>query len=423
MSTDLHQQLARFAQALDQDAPTISYDDVVDRGTVAIEVELAGRSPRDPDEIDEHVLIELAPTVAARRPAWRRVGLTVALGVAAAVVVFVAFAVIERDSDDRAPVVDLPSFTTTFVSPRNGFTLDLPEGADITPATQLWAWSGKHDDGYDVVKLGSGAVFRGASTDLSWRSIGLSVDERADEYLLSEYVLPDACGVPRSQQAEITIDGRSGRIAECSDHIEATVVVQSQVQEDPGFTAGRLYLFTLSDGGSEARAVFDAVVDTIDLTPHTANDVPADTVESPTYGYSFPWIRGHVNPATERWDPGGQPVDDIYWDPRFDGFETGSFAYFEAASTPVPDGVSIDDWVGERVTALAAGGCGLPRSQQTEITIDGRSGWRGECHNQIEVTVVAGGRLYLFRGSGFNGALIDAWIDSIDLTPETAVDL
>jgi hypothetical protein len=439
MSTDLERQVARFAQALDREAPTISYDDVVGRGTVAVDVDLPERPSPDRasrvdgvpsidstpsrDEIGErNVLIELAPAVAARRPAWRRVALKVALGVAAVAVLIVAVAAIERDGDDRDPVVDFPSLTTTFVSPRNGFSVKLPEGADVTPATQLWGWSGRNDDGYDVVELGSGAVFRGGSTDLMHRSVGLSVDERADEYLLSEYVLPGACGVPRSQQAEITIDGQSGRIAECSNHIEATMVVRSQVQELPGFTAGRLYLFTLSHDRSDARAVFDAFVATIDLTPHTASDVPADTVESPTYGYSFPSIRGSFEPATERWDPGSPPVDGLDGGGRFDGFETGSGAYFVAASTPIPNGASIDEWVDEYVTARPAGGCGLPHSQQAEITIDGQSGRRAECTNGIEATVVAGGRLYLFMGGGDNRALIDAWIDSIDLTPETVAD-
>jgi len=439
MSTDLEPQLARFAQALDREAPTISFDDVVGRGTVAVDVDLLERpSPDRTSRVDgvpsidstpsrgeigeRDVLIELAPAVAARQPAWRRVAWKVALGAAAVAVLIVAVAAIERAGDDRDPVVDFPSLTKTFASPRNGFSVKLPEGANVTPATQLWGWSGRNDDGYDVVELGSRAVFRGASTDLGHRSVGLSVDDRADEYLLSDYVLPGACGVPRSQQAEITIDGLPGRIAECSNHIEATVVVRSPVQELSGFTAGRLYLFTLSKGGSDARAFFDAFVATIDLTPQTASDVPADTVESPTYGYSFPKIRGGFEPATERWDPGSPPVDGLDGGGRFDGFETGSSAYFVAASTPIPDGVSIDEWVDEYVTPWAEGGCGLPRSRQAEITIDGHSGRRAECDNGIETTVVAGGRLYLFMGGGDNRALADAWIDSIDLTPETAAD-
>ena len=95
-------------------------------------------------------------------------------------------------------------------------------------------------------------------------------------------------------------------------------------------------------------------------------------------------------------------------------------AYLEGASTEIPDGVSIDEWVDEYVTL---GGCGVPRSQQAEITIDGQSGRIAECPNHIEATVVAGGRLYVFiLGPDRRDAraFFDTWIATIDLTPETA---
>jgi ABC-type Fe3+-hydroxamate transport system substrate-binding protein len=103
--------------------------------------------------------------------------------------------------------------------------------------------------------------------------------------------------------------------------------------------------------------------------------------------------------------------------------ETGLSAYLEGASTPIPDGVSIDEWVDEYVTPLAAGGCGVPRSQQEEITIDGQSGRVAECPDQVEATVVVSGRLYLFiLGSGRSDAraFFDAWMATVDLRPEDA---
>ena len=99
-------------------------------------------------------------------------------------------------------------------------------------------------------------------------------------------------------------------------------------------------------------------------------------------------------------------------------------AYFLAASTPIPEGVSIDEWVDDHVLA---GGCGVPRSQQAEITIDGQSGRISACaepqRGRIEATVVAGGRLYLFtllHGRPDARAFFDAWVATIDLRPETA---
>ncbi len=175
---------------------------------------------------------------------------------------------------------------------------------------------------------------------------------------------------------------------------------------------------------SDPRAVFDAFVATIDLTPETAVHFPAMTTTfvSPTYGYSFGYIdRGGLAPATDLWDPVSGPLDDIDFDDRFDAVETGLGAYFEGASTEIPDGVSIDEWVDEYVSP---GGCGVPRSQQAEITIDGRSGRIAECPNEpIEATVVAGGRLYLFilwHSRPDARAFFDAWVATIDLTPETA---
>lgn len=316
---------------------------------------------------------------------------------------------------ERPPALDFPELTRTFVSPRNGFSINHPERAAVTPAKQLWGFSKQVDDGFDVVETGLAAVFKGTSTPTP---DGFSIDERIDEYPSGDYVLPRGCGAPRSQQAEITIDGQPGRIAECPNHIEATVA-----------TGGRLYLFTLSHDRNDARAVFDAFAATIELRPETAVGFPGltTTFVSPTYGYSFDFLdRGGLSPATELWEPGNQPHDNIDSDERFDAVETGLGAYFQGASTPIPEGVLIDEWVDEYITPVAAGGCGVPRSQQAEITVDGQSGRiakcvRGSGMNLIEATVVAGGRLYLFRlfSGGDDTAYFDAWMATIDLTPET----
>ena len=318
--------------------------------------------------------------------------------------------------DPDAAVVDFPNLTTTFVSPRNGFSVNHPDRVALTPAEQLWGFV---DDGFDVVDTGLAAVFKGASTEFSDGVSttefpdGVSVDERVDEYLSG--FLTDGCGVPRSQQAEITIDGQSGRIAECPNHIEATVVA-----------GGRLYLFTLSHDRGDARAVFDAFVATIDLTPETAVDLPGltTTFVSPTYGYSFGYIdRGGLAPATELWDPVNQRPISNPDNPsdRFDSVETGFGDYFQAASTEIPEGVSIDEWVDEYVSPS---GCGRPRSQQEEITIDGQPGRIFECPtDRIAATVVAGGRLYLFtmlHNRTDARAFFDTWVATIDLRPEAA---
>ena len=163
MPTDLEQQLARFAEALDRDAPTISLDDMLWRGPVAVDVDLPERPSSDRashvngaswiDTTPSHaeigegdVLIELGPSVAAGRPAWRRVSLKVALAVAAVALLVVTLAAIERDGGELDPA-DVPPSTvptpalTPHTSPDGEVTVSMPETWD-----EYW-YDGPRPDG------------------------------------------------------------------------------------------------------------------------------------------------------------------------------------------------------------------------------------------------------------------------------------
>jgi hypothetical protein len=369
------------------------------------------------EAVSEVVLLPEPSPGRSQRRAW--------IAAVAATIVLVAGAIVVLASaggDDSTGPVDTGP-TTTFESPRNGYSVDLPEGSTITPATQLYGFGSEladegDDVGVDVVETGSGTVFKGASMAFEeWDLIDARIDERIDEY----DALPGSCGVPHGQQAEYTIDGQPGRIAACPGRVDATVVVP-----------GRLYLFSLLDDGPDARADFDALAASIRLTPQTAVDYPAltTTFVSPTYGYSMGFFdRGGLAPATERWDPLPQGTDDRTIDGRFDGVETGLLAYFGAASTEIPPGVSIDAWVDSidlapepSLTDSVWERCFVPRGQQEEITIDGRPGRFLDC-GQLAATVVAGGRLYLFillRSGNDARPYFDSGMDTIELTPETA---
>ncbi len=387
-------------------------------------------SARLGDDEGSEVDVVLLPTHGVpKRRIWP------AVTAAALVVVIGLITALTRVGDDPSISPADLGLTGTFVSPRNGFSVNYDSDVGtVTPAKQLLGLSTQANDGFDVVETGFGATFRGASTtafrpgvlgleeeDGQHRGRQGSIDEQVDGFLSNDQVLPDGCGVPRDKQAEITIDGEPGRIAECPNHIEATVIAR-----------GRLYLFTLSHDRADRRAVFDAFVATISLSPGTAISFPGltSTFVSPTYGYSFRYYdRGGLAPATKLWDPANPPPGSTCCDERFDGVETGDGAYFASASTPIPAGVSIDEWVDERITPRAAGGCGVPRSQQPEVTIDGQSGRTSECRptngtGTIQATVVTGGRLYFFtlgHGRSDARAWFDAWIATVDLTPETAV--
>ena len=126
MPTDLEQQLPRFAEALDREAPPISIEEILSHATVAIDVDLMAQPAWDPiprlatvssgDATTSHhnngereAFIELTPTVAVRPPARRRVAVMIALAAAAAVLV-VALAAVVRTGDERDPA-DVPSPT------------------------------------------------------------------------------------------------------------------------------------------------------------------------------------------------------------------------------------------------------------------------------------------------------------------------
>jgi hypothetical protein len=126
MPADLGQQLPRFAEGLERQAPAISIDEILSRGTVAVAVDRPEGSSSERarrvngvawddslpghDHVGDRVAcVDLAPT-AAERPARRRVALKVALAAAAASVLVVAAATVERIGDESDPA-DLPLTT------------------------------------------------------------------------------------------------------------------------------------------------------------------------------------------------------------------------------------------------------------------------------------------------------------------------
>jgi len=223
----------------------------------------------------------------ALRPTWRSTPVSIFARVAVAAVLVIAVGLVAGNIVRRQPDVSgvgssptpsptavstpspspsaspaahvFPALSSTFVSPTNGFTFGYIDRGGLKTAKELWDPvtqprpdnTGAHDEPFDVVETGYSAVFKGASTVIP---DGVSIDAWVDEYLW-----PRACGIPRSEQADITIDGHSGKIVECANHIEGTVVA-----------GGRLYLFQLLHSRSDARAFFDAFVATIKLTPEDA---------------------------------------------------------------------------------------------------------------------------------------------------------
>ena len=184
MPTDLEQQLPRFAEALDREAPAISVDEILSRGAVAVDVDRLERPSWDQvprvaavswgDAMPGHgengerdASIELAPT-AAEPPARRRVALKVALGAAAAAVLVVALGAIVRIDDELDPA-DVPP--STVPTPPTTIPVDpfvavwLSTDTDGSSQTMEIARSGT--DEYEVVirdEAATAACAGGAST-------------------------------------------------------------------------------------------------------------------------------------------------------------------------------------------------------------------------------------------------------------------
>ena len=159
------------------------------------------------------------------------------------------------------------------------------------------------------------------------------------------------------------------------------------------------------------------------------------TFTSPIHGYSFKYLdRGGLESAKEPWDPANQPTPveglggyGAEYQAEFDVVETGYGAFFMSASTKIPEGVSFGEWADEAVAKYLTAGCYRPRSEQEPITIDGEPGRIShECFDDLVATVDKNGRLYLFmmaHGAPTRGEarqVFEAWVDTIELTPETA---
>jgi hypothetical protein len=219
----------------------------------------------------------------ARWPARRAtpVNIFVRAAIAAVLVVgigLVAINVLPRDSDSgvggeptassspsasappspapSARSVVIPDLTQTFVSSTNGFSIGYPDDATIVPAKVVSnPLIEQNNEEFDFINNEPSHTFRGSST-LAPGTV--SIDDWIDRGFQA-----GGCGVRRSEQPEITIDGQPGRIWEgCPNEIEATVAV-----------GRRVYVFSLfgdADVSTVSRAVFDAYASTIDLRPEEA---------------------------------------------------------------------------------------------------------------------------------------------------------
>ena len=166
-------------------------------------------------------------------------------------------------------VLPIPALTQVHVSERYGYTIRFPADWSSRQASQAWwppDWKAEvsSEEPFDFIARGEEApMVRAASAQLPE---GLpSVNDWIDEYLTFSDV--PGCAPSRETQELVRIDGAPGRLQDSCGQVEATVVVE-----------GRVYMFTLflgDDQVTNARELFDAFAETIDLSPEDAMESPS----------------------------------------------------------------------------------------------------------------------------------------------------
>lgn len=172
-------------------------------------------------------------------------------------------------SQAGSTVLPIPAMTQVHVSQRYGYTIRFPADWSSRQASHPWwppDWKSgvSSGDPFDyIAREEEPPIVRVASALLPEELA--NVDDWIDDYL----TFSDApgCAPQRETQELVRIDGAPGRLRDSCGEVEATVVVE-----------GRVYLFTLFLGGdavTNARELFDAFAETIDLRPEDALESPS----------------------------------------------------------------------------------------------------------------------------------------------------
>ena len=184
------------------------------------------------------------------------------------------------------------------------------------------------------------------------------------------------------------------------------------------------YLFTLSHDRGDARAVFDAFVATVDLTPETAIDFPGltTTFVSPTYGYSFGYLdrggldTGHGALGSRRRAARrhrSSTTDSMPWRPAW---APTSWARRQRSR------MGSRSMNGSTSTSRRAAAVCLAASKRRSPSTGSRAGSRSVRTRSRRPSSPAGGSISscCARDRSDARAFFDAWVATIDLTPETA---
>ena len=167
------------------------------------------------------------------------------------------------------PSILVPPLTQTFVSPRNGFSVDYPDGWTVTSATASWPANGFLPYGHPALDTLVGL----GQARLMVASQALGAGQTEEAWLGSffrPYTGGEPCGGDRSTWPRLEVDGVSGYL----DMADCPVPVDSRISDrDIGFdvlvfSGGRAY--AIGFDGDVDLGYFKALLATVRLDPAAA---------------------------------------------------------------------------------------------------------------------------------------------------------
>lgn len=308
-----------------------------------------------------------------------------------------AFATASPSASASAPASGLAE---TFTSPRYGYAIRYPSGWTATPATKRWLagtdtlWG---DSTLDTIGTSDARLAIGSQPLAGTLYVDrqLRQGQTADDWLLahcgSTGPTAAACG------SRILIGGQPGWLHEDGAPASGGTVATGGVIFDAAVVyEDRGYEFTLD--GKVDRALFDVLMASVTFEPDSAIDLPplTETFMSPTYGYTIGIGEGFITtPATSKWTPGVNTVEspqDVIGTMKSD-------AFVSVASTAIPAGTTVDEWLAVNFAARGGGNGICPRADPATwppIQIGNQVGrLNTNCHS-VDAVVGVGERAYVF---------------------------
>lgn len=174
-------------------------------------------------------------------------------------------------SGSPTPAIVVPPLTQTFVSLRNGFSVQYPDGWTVTMASGPWPANAFLPYGHPALDT----LARPGEARLMIASQALGNGQTEEDWLAAffrPYTGGEPCGGDSSTWPRLAIDGVLGYL----DMVDCPVPVDSKISErDIGFSAivfagGRVYAIGLD--GDVDLDYFKALVVTVRLDPSSAID-------------------------------------------------------------------------------------------------------------------------------------------------------